>query len=106
MHRPFCSSLPRSLLHVSSIHKTTAILRPMAFIGRERELEALGAALERASAGDPARVALSGPLGIGITRLVDELGERLARTSGATLCRVRCHAPMNGVAYGALRDAL
>jgi len=78
----------------------------MAFIGRERELTALGAAVQRAAGGEPSRVALSGPLGIGISRLVDELGDRLGASTGVTLCRVRCHAPTSGVPYGALRDAL
>jgi DNA-binding CsgD family transcriptional regulator len=78
----------------------------MAFIGRERELVALGAALQRAAEGEPSRVALSGPLGIGISRLIDELGERLGGFGGATLCRARCYEPISGVPYGALHSAL
>ena len=78
----------------------------MAFIGRERELEELGSALQRAAEGEPTRVALSGPLGIGISRLVDELIERLGKSSGVTICRIRCYAPTSTVPYGALRDAL
>lgn len=78
----------------------------MAFIGRERELAVLGAAVQRAVDGDPARLALSGPLGIGITRLVDELVERLGKSSGVVVCRARCRAPTSGVPYGALRTAL
>ncbi|MEX2547742.1 MAG: LuxR C-terminal-related transcriptional regulator [Chloroflexota bacterium] len=78
----------------------------MAFIGRERELDVLGSALQRAAEGEPTRVALSGPLGIGISRLIDEVSERLGRSAGVTICRARCYAPTSGVPYGALRDAL
>jgi DNA-binding NarL/FixJ family response regulator len=78
----------------------------MAFIGRERELEALGNGLLIAAEGEPTRVALSGPLGIGVSRLIDELVERVGRTNGVTICRARCHAPIAGVPYGALRAAL
>ncbi|HUR16708.1 MAG TPA: AAA family ATPase, partial [Candidatus Limnocylindrales bacterium] len=78
----------------------------MAFIGRERELSALGAALMRAAEGEPSRIAVSGPLGIGISRLIDELGERLGGFAGVTLLRSRHHAPTSGVPYGALARAL
>jgi DNA-binding CsgD family transcriptional regulator/tetratricopeptide (TPR) repeat protein len=79
----------------------------MAFIGRERELEELGSALQRASEGEPTRVAISGPLGIGVSRLIDELEERLQRSnSKVTVCRARCVAPTSGIPYGALRVAL
>ncbi|HEV3485942.1 MAG TPA: AAA family ATPase, partial [Vicinamibacterales bacterium] len=78
----------------------------MAFIGRERELEALGAALQRASEGEPTRVAVAGPLGIGISRLIDEMHHRVARANGVTLLRAGCFPPLSGVPYGALRGAL
>ena len=78
----------------------------MAFIGRERELAALGGALQRASEGEPTRVCVSGPLGIGISRLIDELSERVGKTSGVAFVRAKCYAPLSGVPYGALRTAL
>ena len=78
----------------------------MAFIGRERELAALGGALQRASDGEPTRVSVSGPLGIGISRLLDELSERLGKSNGVAFVRARCYAPLSGVPYGALRPAL
>ena len=59
------------------------MLGGMAFIGRERELAALGGALQRASDGEPTRVSVSGPLGIGISRLLDELSERLGKTTAS-----------------------
>jgi DNA-binding CsgD family transcriptional regulator/tetratricopeptide (TPR) repeat protein len=78
----------------------------MAFVGRERELSILGAALDRAARGEPAHVAVSGPLGAGITALFDELVRRLDGASGVTLLRGRCYEPCSGVPYGAVADAL
>lgn len=78
----------------------------MAFIGRERELASLAAALQRAAEGEPTRVTLSGPVGIGVSRLLDELAERLADVPEVVLCRGRCYAPLEGTPYGALAAAL
>ena len=78
----------------------------MAFIGRERELAMLGHALQRALKSGPVRVALHGPLGIGITALLDELESRLERAPGVTVCRVRCYASLSVAPYGALAPAL
>lgn len=80
----------------------------MAFIGRERELAVLGGALQRAADRELTRVAISGHLGIGVTRLLDELEARLAKAknSGVTVLRARCLEPLAGVAYGALREPL
>ncbi len=93
-------------LHPTSIPQTTAILRAMAFVGRERELSILGAALDRAARGEPAHVAVSGPLGIGISALFDELARRLDGAPVVTLLRARCYAPRSGVPYAAVADAL
>src|SRR5258706_9889136 len=49
------------------------------FIGRERELEALHAALESAVAGQPRVVLLTGEPGIGKTRTAQELVEDALR---------------------------
>lgn len=81
----------------------------MAFIGRERELAAVGTALQRSSPRELTRVAISGPLGIGITRLLDELETRIARASDlakVTIVRARCLEPEAGIAYAGLRTAL
>lgn len=78
----------------------------MAFVGRERELASLAAALQRAAEGEPTRVTLSGPVGIGVSRLLDELAERLADVPDVVLCRGRCYAPLEGTPYGALAAAL
>ncbi len=78
----------------------------MALIGRERELAALATALQRAAEGQTSRLALSGPVGIGVTRLLDELHERLAGLPDVILCRGRCYAPRSGIAYSPIADAL
>lgn len=106
MHRCVRDRPLRTVPHPSSIHQTTAMLRPMAFIGRERELAVLGAALQRAADGEPTRVAVSGPLGIGVTSLIDEVEHRLAGAADVLLCRGRCHAPRSGIPYAAISAAL
>jgi DNA-binding CsgD family transcriptional regulator/tetratricopeptide (TPR) repeat protein len=81
----------------------------MAFIGRERELAVLGAALQRSSQRELTRVAITGPLGIGTTRLLDELETRITKASDlaqVVVCRARCLEPEVGVAYAGLRMAL
>ena len=78
----------------------------MAFVGRQRELAVLSAALERAAAGEAARVVIGGAMGNGVTRLLDELQARLADMNDIVLCRGRGHAPTAGIAYASLRDAL
>lgn len=81
----------------------------MAFIGRERELAVLGTALQRSSQHELTRVVLSGPLGIGSTRLLDELERRIAAAAdvaGVVVSRAACLEPQAGVAYAAVRAAL
>lgn len=82
------------------------MLPVMAFIGRERELAVLGSSLQRASKGELTRVAIAGPLGMGATRLLDELQERLTNLPGIVLWRAACHAPNTGVAYAPVRSIL
>jgi DNA-binding CsgD family transcriptional regulator/tetratricopeptide (TPR) repeat protein len=78
----------------------------MAFIGRERELAVLGAALQRAAEGEPARVIVSSDLGMGTSRLMDELVARVADLPDVVVCRGVCYEPESGIAYAALRRAL
>ncbi|HEY7600305.1 MAG TPA: AAA family ATPase, partial [Candidatus Limnocylindrales bacterium] len=78
----------------------------MALVGREAELGALAGALQRAAEGESSRVVLRGPLGIGISRLLDELTSRLADVPGVTVCRGRADAPSSGVPYAPLARAL
>src|SRR3954452_3632900 len=77
----------------------------MAFIGRERELALLGSALQRAAEGQPARVVVTGALGMGTSRLMDELVARVRGVSGVVVCRSACVEPRAGIAYGPLREA-
>jgi DNA-binding NarL/FixJ family response regulator len=78
----------------------------MKLIGRERELAALAAVLQGAAEGQPSRLALSGPVGIGVTRLLDELCARLADAPDVVLCRGRSFAPRSGQPYGSIAEAL
>jgi DNA-binding CsgD family transcriptional regulator/tetratricopeptide (TPR) repeat protein len=78
----------------------------MAFIGREAELGMLADALQRAAEGEASRVVLRGPLGIGISRLLDELTSRLADAPGVIVCRGRAEAPSAGQPYAPLARAL
>ncbi len=81
----------------------------MAFIGRERELAVVGTALQRSSQRELTRVAISGPLGIGITRMLDELETRIAKASDlakVSIVRSRILEPEAGIAYAGLRTAL
>src|SRR5919204_6634045 len=105
MHRGACQRPLITPRHRTSIYLTNVCFVHMAFIGRERELAALGGALQRASDGEPTRVCISGPLGIGTSRLIDELSERLGKSNGVAFVRARCFAPMSGVPYGPLRHA-
>ncbi|CAN5803937.1 LuxR family transcriptional regulator [soil metagenome] len=78
----------------------------MAFIGRERELAVLGEALQRASHTELTRVVITGALGLGMSRLIDELHARIADAPGVVFCRGRGYEPLQGVAYAPVREAL
>ncbi len=78
----------------------------MAFVGRERELARLAAGLERAARTEPARLALVGPAGVGITRLLTELEERLTGVPNVVVARGTAYAPLSGTPYAALSEAL
>jgi len=78
----------------------------MAFMGRERELAQLAEAVRRVAEGRLGRVVLTGPAGIGCTRLLDELSARVSTVPGVTTCRGRAFEPAVGVPYQAVGDAL
>jgi DNA-binding CsgD family transcriptional regulator/tetratricopeptide (TPR) repeat protein len=78
----------------------------MTFVGRERELARLAAALERAARGEGARLALVGPAGVGVTRLLSELAERLSGLPDVVIARGTAYVPQSGTPYAALSEAL
>jgi DNA-binding CsgD family transcriptional regulator/tetratricopeptide (TPR) repeat protein len=78
----------------------------MAFVGRERELSRLADALQRAADGRHGRVVLTGPAGIGVTRLLDELTHRIAGVPGIVVARGAALESCAGEAYQALGVAL
>jgi DNA-binding SARP family transcriptional activator len=69
-----------------------------AFVGRDRELAALGIALDRALAGHGSTHMIGGEPGIGKSRLADELS-RIARTRGARVLWGRCWEAGGAPAY-------
>ncbi|MFO7532866.1 MAG: AAA family ATPase [Candidatus Limnocylindrales bacterium] len=78
----------------------------MAFLGRERELAQLAEAVRRVAEGRLGRVVLTGPAGIGCTRLLDELWIRVSSVPGVLACRGRAYEPAMGVPYQAVAEAL
>lgn len=78
----------------------------MAFFGRERELAQLAEAVRRVAEGRLGRVVLTGPAGIGCTRLLDELAGRVSSVPGVRAFRGRAYEPAQGVPYQALSEAL
>jgi len=78
---------------------------PRAFVGRERELGELVAALERAHAGTGSIFLVTGEPGIGKSRLAEELA-RQARTRGARVLVGRCWEAGGAPAYWPWVEAL
>ena len=78
----------------------------MAFLGRERELAQLVEAVRRVAEGRLGRVLLTGPAGIGCTRLLDELSTRVSSVPGVLACRGRAYEPAEGSPYRAVVGAL
>lgn len=77
------------------------------FVGRERELARIAAALERAAVGRPARIIVAGPGGIGASRLLDETIRRVALVREPfTVLRGRGWAGRSGEPFAPLGEAL
>ena len=75
-----------------------AMHAPGVFVGRDRELAELLAALEQAFAGSGSLFLLAGEPGIGKSRLADELGRR-AKEAGARVLWGRCWEAGGAPAY-------
>lgn len=73
------------------------------FVGRHALLERLTARAERARRGQSARVLISGPSGVGKSRMLDEFEARL-RLRGARVIRTRLLPAMRDVPFAALAD--
>lgn len=74
-------------------------------VGREEQLEILLREAELARAGRPRRVVLSGPAGVGKSRILDEFDARM-RLRGARVVRVRLLPGMRDVPYSAFADTV
>jgi len=81
------------------------LLHDPPFFGRERELAALAEEWDRATAGVSRTVALTGPAGIGKTRLADQFITSLALTD-VTILRGRCYEAEQTLPYGPVAEAL
>lgn len=82
------------------------MLGRMSFVGRERELALLGGALQQAADGRPSRVFMTGPAGIGSTRLLDELVRRIGGATDVTVVRGTSIAPASEEPFAPVVEGL
>lgn len=75
------------------------------FVGRKAELAALAQEWDRAAAGESRTVAVTGPAGIGKTRLAEQFIGSLALNDVTTL-RGRCYEAEQTLPYGPVAEAL
>jgi DNA-binding CsgD family transcriptional regulator/tetratricopeptide (TPR) repeat protein len=77
------------------------------FVGRDAAFVRLAPALEGAAAGEATTALVDGPMGVGVTRLIDELADRVGRLDEPFLVvRGRAYRPGSDEAYGPLVRAL
>jgi DNA-binding CsgD family transcriptional regulator len=77
------------------------------FIGRRAELQSIAVALRDVAAGDPRTIILTGPGGIGVSRLIDETERRVAALPKPfRVVRCRSFAGRSGEPYRPVADAL
>ena len=74
-------------------------------VGRSAEIGELNAALDQANAGHGGVTFLTGPGGLGKSRLLGELSDR-ARATGFDVCSGRSPSPASSIPYRALAEAL
>ncbi len=87
------------LLHVDSPPEGTGLAAVLPLVGRQGERARLLAAWRSAIGGRPQMLLLAGEVGIGKTRLVEELVAWAGR-QGIRTARARCYAAEGGLAYG------
>ncbi|MBX3031970.1 MAG: AAA family ATPase [Chloroflexi bacterium] len=78
----------------------------MSFVGREQEIARVAAVLQQTADGHPGRLLLTGPAGIGITRLLDELATRLTGSPDVTLVRGTALPSAEGEAFHPVLEGL
>ena len=77
------------------------------FVGRDRELSRIALALEAAVEGQSRRLVVSGPGGVGVSRLIDESVRRIGRLAQPfTVLRWRAHAGRSLDPYATVVDGL
>jgi class 3 adenylate cyclase len=88
----------RRLLGLTTDRPRTGVSKSP-LVGRDRQLAALAARLDRAIAGHGCVVGVAGPAGIGKTRLVDETA-RLAKSRGIEVFSTFCESHATDVPFG------
>jgi DNA-binding CsgD family transcriptional regulator len=90
------------------LRETAGVPRSWPIVGRAAELELLSAAYARAADGQSQVILVSGEAGIGKTRLVEELCDRVLSAADGTQVRVGGSAPVAGatLAFGPFVAAL
>jgi len=90
--------LQQQMPSVSPVASSTALMASAPLVGRRPEWAQLQDAWQRASAGRPQMVVLTGEAGIGKTRLAEELLAWVGR-QGMTSAHARCYAAEGELAY-------
>ncbi|HUP55291.1 MAG TPA: LuxR C-terminal-related transcriptional regulator [Methylomirabilota bacterium] len=84
-----------------------ATMHSARFVGRESAFVRLAPSLEAAAAGDATTVLLDGPGGVGVSRFLDEVGQRVANLAEPfAVVRGRAFRPGSDEPYGAVIRAL
>jgi DNA-binding SARP family transcriptional activator len=91
--------LQQQMPSVSPVASPTALVASAPLVGRQPEWAQVQDAWQRASAGRPQMVVLTGEAGIGKTRLAEELLAWVGR-QGMTSAYARCYAAEGELAYG------
>ncbi|AKF03169.1 serine/threonine-protein kinase PknK [Sandaracinus amylolyticus] len=102
------SERPDAAAVLRALGDEQVVARPAraSFVGRARELEALGAAAASARAGRTVVVSVRGPSGIGKTRLVERLTSELARREPRTLVLAARCREQDWLPYKAIDPAM
>lgn len=81
-------------------------MRPRRFVGRREQLARLDAALAQVEAGDPQVVVLAGDAGIGKSRLLEQLADRVDELGGIALRTVCVDLGTHGLPWAPVTAAL
>jgi len=86
--------------------RPTSFARPKPFVGRREQLARLDAALAQVDAGEPQVVMLAGDAGIGKSRLLEQLADRVEELGGICLRTVCVDLGTHGLPWAPVTAAL